>query len=648
MSVEDIFTSEDYTREWLAGVYRFLAEGSLADVASKGHTPFSFADDMYFGDRDDAYKKLKNGEYNENGEGIFSIGSRIWGDCYKGIRQASILLQNIDMNKQMSQKEIIQSKAEAHFLRGYFYWKMLRLIGPVPIAPEDGFDYMKDYEDLANPRNTYDECVQYISNEFLLAAKDLPLRQDVLNIARPTRGAALAMRARLLIYAASPLMNGKGTEITSEMRDDKGNPLMPEKYEESKWAEAAAAAKDVMDLGVHDLYTAYFKTDGSNGFPATITPPYDSDFSDKDWPNGWKNIDPFESYRSLFNGAIGASNNPELIFTRGQNQSTEGIRVMVRHQLPRAADGWNTHGLTQKQVDAYYMNDGKDAPGKDKEIGRGDGSERLKGYVTLDDYNAGKYKPLREGVSIQYANREPRFYGSVAYNGTYWSLLNEPKEEDRGKQVFYYRGSGNGYTNTMFWLRTGIGVMKFVHPDDTFRGGNDDAIKYVRHKVETNLRYAEILLIYAEALNELSGTYNIPSWDESKTYTISRNVDEMKKGIRPVRIRGGVPDYTSDVYGDQEELRKRIKRERQIEFMGEGHRYFDLRRWMDAPVEESQPVYGCNAYATKDQADLFHTPIPVPSLPTTFSRKMWFWPISHSELRRNSHLTQNPGWTYPD
>ncbi len=70
---------------------------------------------------------------------------------------------------------------------------------------------------------------------------------------------------------------------------------------------------------------------------------------------------------------------------------------MVIHQLPRVAKGWNTHGLTQKQCDAYYMNDGTDCPGKDKEINRGDGSERMSGYVTKEDaVEAGRYKPLSE------------------------------------------------------------------------------------------------------------------------------------------------------------------------------------------------------------------------------------------------------------
>lgn len=80
---------------------------------------------------------------------------------------------------------------------------------------------------------------------------------------------------------------------------------------------------------------------------------------------------------------------------------------MVIHQLPRVAKGWNTHGLTQKQCDAYYMNDGTDCPGKDKEINRGDGSERMSGYVTKEDVEAGRYKPLSEGVSLQYANVSP-------------------------------------------------------------------------------------------------------------------------------------------------------------------------------------------------------------------------------------------------
>lgn len=648
MTLDKVFTSEQYTEEWLAHTFSFLRNYNQ-DVTSKHYTPHCFADDMYYGDRDEtldikergqlSYSRFKLGGYNENEK------QGGWGDSYKGIRNASIFIQNIDQNEIFSATKRADYKAQARFVRAYYYWLLLRKYGPIPIIPEEGIDYTKDYDEIATPRSSYEECAEYISNEMLLAAKDLPLHRDEQAVARPTRGAALAVRAKVLLYAASPLANGNNDEFAQELVDDEGRRLLSSEYDEKKWAKAAAAARDVIELGVYDLYTANFRTTGDASYPPTIVPPYNSEFSDQNWPNGWANIDPFESYRAVFNGTLRASENPELIFTRGQNQGGESVQAMVAHQLPRIAAGWNTHGMTQKQCDAYYMNDGTDAPGKDKEIGRGDGSERVSGYVTKEDVDAGRYKPLAEGVSLQYANREPRFYASVAYNGSVWHLLNEDEEKNRHKQVFYYRGSGDGYTNTMFWLRSGIGIMKFVHPRDTYLRGE---MSRIVPKEEPAIRYADILLIYAEALNELDGTYEIPSWDGSQTYTISRNINEMKRGIRPVRIRGGVPDYPDEVYSNKEEFRKKLKRERQIELMGEGQRYYDLRRWKDAPVEESLPIYGCNPLMNADQRDLFHTPVPVWTFPTTFSKKMWFWPIQHSELKRNQRLTQNPGWTYYD
>jgi PAB1-binding protein PBP1 len=85
-----------------------------------------------------------------------------------------------------------------------------------------------------------------------------------------------------------------------------------------------------------------------------------------------------------------------------------------------------------------------------------------------------------------------------------------------------------------------------------------------------------------------------------------------------------------------------------IELLGEGKRYFDLRRWKDAEVEEALQIYGCNVIMDRAHRDEFHQPVPIYNLSSTFSPKLYFWPIRHDELKHNKRLTQTPGWTSYD
>ena len=145
---------------------------------------------------------------------------------------------------------------------------------------------------MSYPRATYDEVVDYIDKEMTLAAKDLPDRRDRQNIARATRGAALAVRAKALLYSASPLNNPlpDDPDKFTDFVDDQGRILMSQTYDESKWAKAAAAAKDVIDLGRYELHTADYQDKGDNTYPATVKPPYNAKYSNKNFPDGWANI----------------------------------------------------------------------------------------------------------------------------------------------------------------------------------------------------------------------------------------------------------------------------------------------------------------------------------------------------------------------
>ena len=655
ITINKVFTSKQRSQQWLAYAFSFL-KNENADVVGKEKetNSFTFADDMYYGDRDVnydskewnelSYNTFMQGQYNEDNF------NQAWTMCYKGIYQASVFINNIDMNTEMTDKERLDYKGQARFVRAYYYWLLLRRYGPVPIVPNEGIDYTQSYEQIAIPRNSYEEVVDYISNEMIQAAKEIQYtKRDGENCARPTKGACLATRALALIYSASPLANGNNDTYAKSLVDDKGKELLNSTYKEEKWAKAAAACRDVMELGVYDLYHASFNTTEAVGDPKTIVPA-DSTciFAQNTWPKGWKNIDPFKSYRVLFSGDIAPEDNTELIFSRIDQNATEinhSMKSFARHSMPRDFGGWNTHGLTQKMVDAYYMNDGSDCPGKDRELNGGNGTERLTGFTTLQDYRQGKYKPLSANVSLQYANREPRFYASVGYNGSVWEYLSDPEPTHHNRQTFYYRGSGNGYNNSQFYLRTGISVKKYVNQTDV---PDREDYRNIKDKAEPAIRYADILLLYAEALNELEGTYSIASWDKNTTYTIQRNIEEIQKGIHPIRIRGGVPDYDAQIYSNKNLLRDKIKRERMIEFMGEGKRYFDLRRWKDAPKELNQQIYGCNIMMDANHKSEFHQIIPINNLRMTFSDRMYFWPIRHSELKHNSRLTQNPGWTYND
>lgn len=553
--------------------------------------------------------------------------------AYEAVRKASTFIDNVDRCGELTEVEKADMKGQMRFIRAYAYWSLIRHFGPVPLIPEHGLDVSLSYEELSLPRASLDEIVAFIDQDLVVAARSLPMVRTVNNMGRPTRGAALALRARILLWVASPLMNGNRDLFN--VKDNRGRQLVPQEYDESKWAKAAAAAKEVMDLGIYELYTI----EPSPDTPEYERPPYNAEFSDKNFPDGWADVDPYLSYKSIFDGTIIGSKNPELIFTR-TSRGNEQINHWVSNCMPRTLSGSNLIGVSQKQVDAYYMDNGQTIQ-----------EAEATGYYKEDGFTTSS-NPLNEGgapflpanVSWQYAHREPRFYASIAYCGSIWVCASANEAQYRNKQIFYYRDLNDGKQGFKEDCPlTGIGFKKFVNDEDAFTQGG-----YRMDKTENTIRYAEMLLIYAEALNELTPgkSYTVERYN-GETMTVQRDVNEMRSAMKPIRMRAGVPDFDDVVYANQELFRTALKRERQIELVGENcFRYYDLRRWKDALLEENQPLMGCNINISDDvtRVQEFYRPTVVASMPKVFTQRMYLWPFPDKEMKRNVNLTQNPGW----
>lgn len=622
LSIDSAFSKRKYVDGWLSNAFepiQYITEG-------EGMRRWMSDDIVKYEGRD-----YQNGNYSattNNGD-----SENLLYKAYEAVRKASTFIDNVDRCGELTEVEKADMKGQMRFIRAYAYWSLIRHFGPVPLIPEHGLDVSLSYEELSLPRASLDEIVAFIDQDLVVAARSLPMVRTVNNMGRPTRGAALALRARILLWVASPLMNGNRDLFN--VKDNRGRQLVPQEYDESKWAKAAAAAKEVMDMGIYELYTI----EPSPDTPEYERPPYNAEFSDKNFPDGWADVDPYLSYKSIFDGTIIGSKNPELIFTR-TSRGNEQINHWVSNCMPRTLSGSNLIGVSQKQVDAYYMDNGQTIQ-----------EAEASGYYKEDGFTTSS-NPLNEGgapflpanVSWQYAHREPRFYASIAYCGSIWACSSANEAQYRNKQIFYYRDLNDGKQGFKEDCPlTGIGFKKFVNDEDAFTQGG-----YRMDKTENTIRYAEMLLIYAEALNELTPgkSYTVERYN-GETMTVQRDVNEMRSAMKPIRMRAGVPDFDDVVYANQELFRTALKRERQIELVGENcFRYYDLRRWKDALLEENQPLMGCNINISDDvtRVQEFYRPTVVASMPKVFTQRMYLWPFPDKEMKRNVNLTQNPGW----
>lgn len=504
-----------------------------------------------------------------------------WGSYYTGIRKSFVFEKNINSvpASQLSDELKSQYMAEVKFLRGWFYWKLLQQYGPfVKLTGE--ISQTEDFNQY--PRASFETCTAYINELMDQASVGLPVVwKSSSNFGRPTKGACLAVKAQVALLSASPLWNGNSKFAGFKNHD--GTLLAPAQYDASKWKVAANAAKALIDLGIYKLYT---------------------------------DENPFLSCRNLF-----LTNwNDEIVFSNN-NWSQWGFTKCASP----GPGGYNLYNATQNVVDAFYMNNGKTI--NDPTSGYVES-----GFVSENSSNSWGHK---KGEWNMYANREPRFYAYIQYNGhpvvpapttddkNYFS--SDANKDGTGRVEFYYNGKSGQKTAGSNNI-TGYCVSKRLSPNDNIR---NDVASYRPYIL---IRYAEILLDYVEALNE---------YDPSNTNIVTY--------LNMVRERAGLPGIDKvypNAVGNQDKMREYILHERQVELCFESDRYYTLVRRLLMGQTANQTIYGMNVNADDGGLGFSYTGFYNKTLfqKRYWDDKMYLYPIQQTDIDRDNALVQNPGW----
>ncbi|RCH55187.1 RagB/SusD family nutrient uptake outer membrane protein [Mucilaginibacter hurinus] len=545
VTIDYVFDKRDsngtQARQFLLGIYRLLPNGhnrvggDYLDAAS-----------------DDAITSLTN---NTNGTIVlantaynsFNLPEQenIWALAYQAIRKCNIMVNNIMVvpTKAKSGKGIPVNKvwqAESRFLRAYFYFELVKRYGGVPLMGDKV--YQID-DDVRLPRNSFAECIDYIVSE-CDAIQDTLISFPAGNndAHRPTNAAALTLKAKALLLAASPLYNGGNIEGS--------NPFTGyASADANRWKLAATAAKVVVDLPGLDTVMPYTK--------AFITP-----------------------------------NNKEVIFVR-QGSNNNSIEINNGPVGLNSPSGKGITSPTQDLVDAFPMENGKAI------------SDPTSGYNQDDPYGQLNNAP----------KRDPRLAFNIIYNNRRWLATN----------VQTYEGGQSKPNIGQTQTRTGYYMRKFMgnwEEEGTYGNAWHDWVIF---------RYADVLLMYAEAQNE------VLSAPDASVYN----------PLRLLRLRAGIPPGEGQRFGlkanmTKEEMREIIRNERRIELAFEEQRYFDIRRWKIAETVMNTPRRGISIVRAGNNFIYNYQP----SVATTNfdAPKAYFYPIPYDEVLKNPNMKQNPGW----
>ena len=518
-----------------------------------------------------------------------SWGGNYWAYLPQRIREAYIFIENAKPlpDQNLPLEEVEYMKAECRFLAAYYWYLLTDTYGAIPYRPNFIAPSDSDLESLKVGQSPYYQIIDDLDQEFLAVSKLLPATySDGRKYGRATSIMCLAIRARMLVFAASPLVNGNSDYASFVNRS--GEHLFSTSYDPSRWTRAKQACKELIDAAEaagHKLY----EVKNSDG-----------------------RIDPFASvqYAMLARADQG---NKEILFARPGGCDYSDYE---KHCTPVVGGGNGGWGVTQSLVDAFFMENG--LPITDPASGYVESgfstADEVRGYDWEGEYNDDKVTAA--GTYNMYCHREPRFYTTISFNNAWFC-------SEKRRYDFLMNGADNPHTHDA--PQNGYLLRKKVSPESIIIENN------IKYRPGIICRLAEAYLNYAEALVECGETTQ-----EVLDYV---NKIRVRAGVRPYTF-GATDDNNIHVDADQSALRNIIRMERRVELCCEGLRYNDLRRWKEAETVLNGPFYGMNYNGTNASTFYQRTVYQ-----TRVYRKSYYWfPIHQSELDKNENLVQNPYW----
>lgn len=538
---------------------------------------------------------------------------------YEAMRQADVFLENIGNVKDMTDQEKREWSAQVKFLKAYYAFLLVRHYGPIVIMKKTaGPESTK--EELFIPRSTVEESFSFILGLINESIPDLKERVLESDLGQVDKVAAMAMKARILVYQASPFFNGN-VEFFGDFVNADGQPFFPLSYDKEKWKTALDAINEAITVAERNglgMYTYQkepfiFDRQAFERNPDKMKTLYDlrmviTDPWNKELVWGMSGV----SYRSAGLGSAAAIRLPSGYGDGLANSASFSFQWLgASYQM--AERYYTENGLPIDEDLTYDLN------GKHDVV-------RLPG-IEDNDYQPleGYMQPGGETINL-YLRREPRFYANLGVTGGFW----------RGHGVrintqFYYNTDGgrSATYSPSDYFASGIGVQKLTHPESQ-SGYWQRVIKYPLPLI----RMSDLYLMRAEAMNEYYG----PS-------------EEVYVDINRIRQRAGIPDV-QESWGNislarnpnkhlsQEGLRDIILQERSIEFAFEGLRFWDMWRYKRAGQAFSSPMWGWDTDG-KDAKTFFVLDV---KQQRRFTITDYLWPIDLNEMNTNSKLIQNPGW----